>query len=194
MELTRVLSTRAEPEKPGTLFTIVKIDCAFTNNQMIPSGELLTQGVHYCKVPTRDMPKLLAMVEPHPEWIDQAAEAHKAAIEHKVRTARDAVEPIYRDETESTVRATFPGSVSGEFARQHLRDINPFRSVEVIEEGLLAEQDEQKLQIEEQQARRIAAAMGNGGAVVPLAEVQKMIDTALAKQAAQQSSQQNQKR
>lgn len=195
-DLLPILSERAEPPKAGTLFAIVEIDCAFSHNVVLPSGHMVPQGVHTVRVPEKDVPRLIELVEPNPELIATAERAHKNALESAVRKALEGSPEHEKAEKEAHVRETFPGSVSGEFARIEQRDMRPFRSVKVIDKGLLAEVDEEKARSESLAAQRVASAVGGGSqaGMVPLAEVQKMIDAALAKQASQQNQQSQQKR
>lgn len=176
-ELLPLVTTRPEPAKRGTMFAIVEIDCAYTNNQMIPSGHLLPQGVSRVRIEERDIPKVEAMVEPHPEWIAHAEDAHRNQVEHEVAKAVNGLAAHERPVVEASVRERFAGSPSGEFSRAHKRDILPFRSVKVLQRGLLADQDEEQAQTEEALTKRLAAAM-SGNAAMP-ANLQTLIDQAV---------------
>jgi hypothetical protein len=178
----------SKPEK-GLLFSIIKIDCAYSHNVMLPNGVLVPNGISHAKVPTRDLPKIMAQVEPRPDDMARATEIHNDKLEKAVAKGLEGVDAYQRSEIEAGIRAKFLGSPAAQFKHMNERDCQPFRSVEVVAENLLAEVDEESIQSEAIAAKRLGAAIGNQPA-----DIQAMIDAAVSKAIAAERSQHNQNR
>lgn len=159
MEL-QPISTRGDQPKRGTVFCLVEIDCRNTDNQMIPGGFLVPKGVHRVRIQTSDLKVLEAQVEDKQEEVDRAGEQYERDLkEHIAQNLDDSVLPSDRAQRIEELRATYAGSQSAVFRRTWKREIRPFASVKVIESGLLADADNDRVTAEEVTAARVATAV-----------------------------------
>lgn len=182
------VSERADKPKRGTLLVVIEIDCANTDLQMIEGGFNIPKGVSQVKIPRRDLPKVMAMIETRMDKVAESKEQLERDIEEFIANGLIDVKPEEVAEKSAQLRAQFSGSAPARFRDLMKRDMLPFASVKIIEDDVLAEDDEEKVSGEEAMAARIAQAVASGmaGAQAPdikaliAAEVKKAVDALTA--------------
>lgn len=175
------------------LFAIVEIENTRTTAQMIPSGISVPIGVNRMRVP-EDHVALLKKhyVESRLDQIKQAQEVSALALEAALRVGLEQCQEYEKEDRAAQIRAQHTGSVSKSFHDAMQRDSLPFDRCDVIEQGLLPEEDESKTKVDEQLAARMAKAFAS------VAQQQDDIDAriaaAVAKAVAEITAKQNQNR
>lgn len=195
MELSQV-TTRPEPVKRGETFALLKIDCRYCDAQVIPGGYIVPTGVHTALVNEREVAAVKAMVEDKPEAVERAKAQYEVDLSDYITANSDGdMTDSDRQARKEQLTQMFTSSPSAIFRRDNKRDIRPFASVEVVEAGLLAPNEEERTSAEELMAGRIAKAvkeaMGGGSTPKPDGDMEARIAAAVfAKMQQQQGNQQ----
>lgn len=160
MQELQPISTRGDKPKRGTPFALVEIDCRNTSSQLIPGGIIVPNGVHRARVEQSVVPVLMSQVEDRQDEVVRAGEQYERDLqEHIAKHMDESTLPSDRAQRVEELRATFSGSPSAIFRASLKREMRPFAGVKVIESGLLADEDDDRVAAEEKIGARIAAAV-----------------------------------
>lgn len=148
----------------GELLCKVEID-VLPSYQAMPCGFVAGHGKSIIKVRKRDLPAIMAMVEPEPQEIAAAKKRFDNALDEHLRKNLEGIEPNNIAQRRETLVAEYAGSVEAIFQRDMGRSIKPLLSARVVEDNIPVAADEasfeQQNAIAAAVAKAVAAALAN---------------------------------
>ena len=143
-EITPV-SDRVKYER-GDVLVRIEVDCRVLC-QALPGGYIVSQGKQSLKIARRDLPAVLALVEPEPQEIEAARKRFNVELDRYIAdNLAGLTDPDQTAQRRRALEAQFPNSVEGIFHRDMGRSILPLVSVTVLEDGLPAPIDEAQIE------------------------------------------------
>jgi hypothetical protein len=139
----------------GELLCKVEVDCRPAYHAL-PCGYVAGHGKNIAIVRRRDLPQLMAQIEPEPQEIVAAQRRYDRELDEYLRKNCEGVEPSEIPKRRAVLAAEFAMSMEMIFQRDMGRSIKPFVSVKVLEENISVPEDEAS--VEQQNAIAVGVA------------------------------------